>query len=148
MLENYSIENEAEMTVPGWVPLSLREGGVPWEDLLAAFAALSLKIDVRNPFTPATWVLTPRPQSPPWQEASGLVFLARDFATFVAAWLKAAKMSHSLYAGDTTLPAAAVRSQLKEYVDALSKRSRGTPGLATVEVQLNELVAAVASLRR
>ncbi|KAL8279152.1 hypothetical protein RQP46_008408 [Phenoliferia psychrophenolica] len=131
MLEKYSLENKDEIVVPGWVPLSLQEGGVAWEDLLTAFTALSLKID-----------------SPPWQEASGLVFLARDFATFVDAWLRAAKMSHSIYTDETTFPVAAVRAQLKEYVDALGKRNRMTPGLADVAVQLQDLVKAVGSLRR
>ncbi|KAK4699441.1 hypothetical protein P7C70_g6820, partial [Phenoliferia sp. Uapishka_3] len=112
MLEQDTFEEKYESGLRGWAPLALHQGGVTNEDLLDAFSALFLRVN-----------------SPPWQEPSGLVFLAQEFSTFAIRWYSAVKASPSFYSNGAAFPFKEVKAQLDECLRALEDVDQDTPGL-------------------
>ncbi|GAA5897035.1 uncharacterized protein JCM6883_006558 [Sporobolomyces salmoneus] len=99
LLERFSYERKAESPRPGWVALSLREGGAPFEPIFACYdELLTAKI-------------------PPWHTSTGLSFLASSVAELISAWLEEARSAPTSLS--RSFPATEVESALSRYQMAL-----------------------------
>ncbi|GAA5823999.1 hypothetical protein JCM11251_003374 [Rhodosporidiobolus azoricus] len=112
LLERFSYENKAQAR-PGWVPLAVRDAGVPFEAIFMVFDELMTA------------------KVPPWHTSAGLTFLANDATELLSSWLAEANAAPSSLA--RSFPASDVESAIARYL--MSLQSATSAGAVVARLQ-------------
>lgn len=106
------------LSKPGWVPIALREAGVPWVSIFEPFHEM---------FTG---------QDAPWRDSSAAkIFLATDIAVLLENWVSEAKLTHaSSRYGETAFPSQ-IEAAIVDYLTTLDT----TGGAGAIAGRLTEV---------